>query len=327
MLYLKKPLLMCCIVYAGKFTDADIFDQNGDYSSLAIMIVISLFSLWAPAILSYRFVDMQTPSKSKIVPLESERLRTSTRLNELIASTAGQRILDELQASGLLENLPSLPDVLRILEPPHRYILQRPAHLSIVAALLIGTSWGFKTMKNLAAQELAGEPLGFIRASMAVRTLAKSTTNSDAVVLRAQKIPVQRVPPFVLREVKALDDAPRLLGHSVAPEAALACTASTTPRLSPVVQIVSPALSPGAVAQSAPTDLSVYTELLPSPTMTETRVNRNAANGAPPEASSTPAHRVSLEGVSTHLHRLMGRYVLENATLQVRIQMLDVIFC
>jgi len=68
-------------------------------------------------------------------------------------------------------------------------------------------------MKNLAAQELAGEPLGFIRASMAVRTLAKSTTNSDAVVLRAQKIPVQRVPPFVLREVKVLDDAPELPGR------------------------------------------------------------------------------------------------------------------
>jgi hypothetical protein len=180
--------------FVGKFTDADITAANGDYASLGVMLVIDATSLWAPALASYWLSDFK-PRSAQIAPApeppggptrspSTNRVDTDTSgaaaaLSLTSPGSVGMRVVAELAASGLLDAPPSLRRLLRVLEtPPHAIVQQLLAatpnysDLSIIAALLVGTGWGFRTMRGLVSQELAGEPLAFIRASAALRTIA-----------------------------------------------------------------------------------------------------------------------------------------------------------
>lgn len=277
---------------AGKYTDLDITSQNGDYSGVGIMLIFVLSSLWAPALMSFSFSDMPIFSRTpKVSPYGAGRLQTSNRYAAILASTAGKRVVDELETSRLLDMPPPLARILRVLETPPRRLLQQPDDLLIVAALLIGTGWGYRTMKGLVALELSGEPLAFIRASAALRTFAKGVSAADTLALQASPPPA--APPIVA----GLGG----VGIATSPQGGLS---SVTPRLA------RPDDSPGAAPAAAPPQPSPAW-----PTSSSNRVRQRSPSAAPQPAAASPP--LPLAGVASHLGRLLGRYVSQGAPLRV----------
>ena len=248
------------------------------------MLEIVLTSLWAPALMSFRARGM--PRKARVLPLDS-RLR-SARFADTVVSTAGQLIVNEIRVSDLVDDPPTIPRLLRVLQTPPRRILQHPGDLAVVAALLVGSSWGLRVMKTLVMQELAGEPLAFIRAAAALRTF------SQAVIAPAAESGTPRMPTLLRNPIRA---PPIVAICSPQPDEPLPSAA--TPRLE---QPMTPAMDlPLQDASPAP--------LAPPP------AGHADVNSRPRRPTVT--RQTSLSGIGSHLHRLMSRYVAEGSLMQV----------
>lgn len=261
------------------------------------MLAIVLTSLWAPALVSFQARDM--PRKARVLPLDSN-LRNSGRFADIVASTAGQLIVNEIVVSDLVDDAPTIPRLLRVLQTPPRRILQQSGDLAVVAALLVGSSWGLRVMKTLVMQELAGEPLAFIRAAAALRTF------SQAVIAPSAEAGTPRTPTLLRNPIRA----PPIVAISIC---------SPQPHVPLQVPICSP--QPDAPLPSA------ATPRLEQPMMPAVDLPTQDASPAlltPPRAghSSRPrrptvTRQTSLSGISSHLHRLMSRYVAEGSPMQV----------
>lgn len=133
------------------------------------MLVIVLSSLWFPALMSLRSNKGTLRVFPDTAPPEPD---SPTPATEAANPRVGASIVAEISASDLLDDPPSLPLLRRVLESSSRRIISQPGDLAVVAALLVGTGWGFRTMKGLAASELSAEKLAFIRASVELRKFA-----------------------------------------------------------------------------------------------------------------------------------------------------------
>lgn len=141
------------------------------------MLVIVLSSLWFPALMSLRSNKGTLRVFPDTAPPEPD---SPTPATEAANPRVGASIVAEISASDLLDDPPSLPLLRRVLESSSRRIISQPGDLAVVAALLVGTGWGFRTMKGLAASELSAEKLAFIRASVELRKFAAAAMGTLA---------------------------------------------------------------------------------------------------------------------------------------------------